>query len=619
MALGEEMGGQVVSASINASTKAIEAMLKIIDRIFQLYKERSSPKYKLDKAQLNKLRLHEKYNGMYGYVAHEKLKKAGIPLTVANVNATEQQFQRICELCKKHGVLVSGVTDPTLDGKKVYTLEFKAEDARRIAAIVDFVNLEERANTIQNKIDEIMKTSVDGTLDGLSQEDQELVKALQNEIKSLQTQHTANQNREITENGIAQEFKIEVEPTDFFTCMNRLTDNAIKQPVDYYVVDTVDPDKYIECHSEPDNFHGKEYTHTQYKVYSHGELVLEADDGRFEGREKDFWKNLKEKMKEAGGFNDQVIRFNSHGEMQQYVEQYKAEQKREVEPIKEVVEKGSRDPKDYAAIQKHLEDKIKETGYELDPKNFQAVKDGKALTKEECCGELAPKDMDAKVRNCEAFWNAELYRQFEALHQLEEERALVAGQLFTETAGTVEHGELQAQMNVLENKIADTKADIQHGTIVLGKINAMQCDDLVKKSVIREFKVQFVDQLHEQGVQLDPLEEHEEDPRMSMDEWEKLIEKRKREREQGEDHEDRAIGRLEYIENGTQRSIEFMTAAAMFAELQNHPDITMKGVLYIDGNEPLVNTKDMNDISKACGSISFENVGKKEIDKDIDR
>lgn len=623
MALGDEMGGQVVSASINASAKTMETLLKILDRIFQLYKERTNVQYKAAKDAYKKQKLYDKVNGLTGFVAHDKLRKAGVPLTVANVHCNEEQFQRICELCKKQGVLVSGVTDPSLDGTKTYTLEFKKEDAARIAAIVDFVNIEEKANRIQDRISEVMQKSPDGTLEGLSQEDQLLVKALNDEIHSLQIQHTHEVNHEIVGKGVDQEFDDTTKKQEFDEVMNRLTENVIKQPMTYYVLDSRDPEKYIECQSAPDTFHDRPYTKTQYKVYSHGELVLDADDGRFEGRERDFWTNLKAQMKEKGGFNDEVIRFNTKEEMETYISHFKAEQQREVEPITDVMKKESRTKEDYEKIKKQLVDKIHENGFDFDEKTMTVFhKDGRPLVKEECCGELSPTKVEDKVLHCEAYWNADLFKKFMQLQELENQRSVAEGNLYLETEGTVSHAEIQASIASLEAQIDDTKAEISHGTTVLGKINAMQCDDIANRAIVREFTVEFMDELQqfkkENAVELEPLENN--DPQLSMEEWQKLIEERKKEREREDRREqDREVGRLEYTNEDGEivRAVEFATAAAMLADIQNHPDMSVNAILYTDNNEPFASTKDIANISKAASDTRFE--VKAPMSKDIER
>ena len=624
MALGDEMGGQVVSASINASAKTMETLLKILDRIFQLYKERTNVQYKAAKDAYKKQKLYDKVNGLTGFVAHDKLRKAGVPLTVANVHCNEEQFQRICELCKKQGVLVSGVTDPSLDGTKTYTLEFKKEDAARIAAIVDFVNIEEKANRIQDKISEVMEKSSDGTLDGLSREDQLLVKALNEEIHLLQSQHTQDVNKEIVVTGVEQEFNDTAKKQEFDEVMNRLTEKVIKQPMTYYVLDSRDPEKYIECQSAPDTFHDRPYTKTQYKVYSHGELVLDADDGRFEGRERDFWTNLKAQMKEKGGFNDEVIRFNTKEEMETYISHFKAEQQREVDPITDIIKKENRSEEDYKNIRKQLIDKIHENGFDFDEKTMTVShKDGRLLVKEECYGELSPKQIQDKVLHCEAYWNADLFKKFMQLQELENQLSVAKGSVFLEAEGTVQHAEMLANIASLETQIDDTKAEITHGTTVLGKINAMQCDDIANRAIVREFAVEFMDELKqfkkENAVELEPLEN--DDPQLSMEEWQKLIEERKKEREQQErrERQNREVGRLEYTNEDGEivRMAEFATVAAMLADIKNNPDMSVNAVLYTDNNEPFASTKDIAAISKTASDTRFE--VKVSPSKDIER
>jgi hypothetical protein len=103
----------------------------------------------------------------------------------------------------------------------------------------------------------------------------------------------------------------EPDRSSFGKSLDRFTDGALKAKRPVVVVDAEDPAKRIELSAVTDVFNGKSYLKTTYEIYQGDDLVGTFDDGRFDGRSKDFWTNLKEKMQETGGFSDTMLRFFS--------------------------------------------------------------------------------------------------------------------------------------------------------------------------------------------------------------------------------------------------------------------------------------------------------------------
>ena len=92
--------------------------------------------------------------------------------------------------------------------------------------------------------------------------------------------------------------------------LDRRTDNTTGNK--YFVVaDAKDPSKYIICKSEKDTFNGKEYLRTQYELHS-GDEIKKYDDGRFEGRARSYWFEMKKLMMASGAFSGSYLRFHNY-------------------------------------------------------------------------------------------------------------------------------------------------------------------------------------------------------------------------------------------------------------------------------------------------------------------
>lgn len=94
---------------------------------------------------------------------------------------------------------------------------------------------------------------------------------------------------------------------DIEQSLNRNTDKDFARDTPYYIVERENPKNYIRILPQEDVFRGKSYTKSTYSVYKNGEFVKEFDDGRFEGRDKDYWPSVREAIKEAGSFSDDLI------------------------------------------------------------------------------------------------------------------------------------------------------------------------------------------------------------------------------------------------------------------------------------------------------------------------
>lgn len=89
--------------------------------------------------------------------------------------------------------------------------------------------------------------------------------------------------------------------------LNRNTDKDFSRDTPYYITERKNPKNFIRILPQQDVFNGELYTKSTYSVYTDGNFVKEFDDGRFEGRDRNYWPSVKEAIKDAGGFSDDLV------------------------------------------------------------------------------------------------------------------------------------------------------------------------------------------------------------------------------------------------------------------------------------------------------------------------
>lgn len=113
----------------------------------------------------------------------------------------------------------------------------------------------------------------------------------------------------------------------FFRVINHCTDNDYSRENYYIICDRTNPEKYIKVKSVREEFNGEEYTRSYYEIYNKDNMVMECDDGKFEGRKSDYWSKLRKQIQETSGLGDDNIIFENIENFQKYIaayEEYKA-------------------------------------------------------------------------------------------------------------------------------------------------------------------------------------------------------------------------------------------------------------------------------------------------------
>ena len=300
------------------------------------------------------------------------------------VHLSEKDMRALGERCKRCDVLISGAEDIREQGRtapKTYEILCRKDDLARFTKLFEEITNERRCSLIKEEIEKYQAENVSletkieeiKSKGDLSAEDitdvaelQERIKVNNNviaraydEISSFREKGSQELNteqvRSVCEHAVNGNTSHGI---PFDEAMNRFTGQTLDRDTTYYVVDMKDPARFIECNSMTDTFKGKEYTKTTYDAFVGSEKVCSRDDGRFEGRPSNYWSDVKQELKEAGGFGDRVLKFNSSKDFEDYRVSVQAQNTRDDLSIFE----GSSQNKDYAALITKLEGQIEACG-----------------------------------------------------------------------------------------------------------------------------------------------------------------------------------------------------------------------------------------------------------------
>lgn len=362
---GTDLGQDTGTATINATSKAVELFFQLLGKIYEAAMKAGDPKLKLEQAKYKdyqrekaQAKAGRKLDVMGGYVALKKLQKSGEPLEVINLKGLDSKdMERFTELCKQEGVVFSGAMKEREDGKSDLNLIVRSKDLKRVKDITERLNDEKRIEAIDKRIGEIWKKPE------VTDQDIANIKDLQRQKAEIQRKNCMELNSKqaevIYEN--AEKFGQDKGIT-LSEALDRNTGGSLDKDVHTIIADSHDPSRYIRCHGYMDNYRGKEYIKTEYEVYNGGKQVFSTHDGRFDGRPKDYWDTQKASIMEAGGFTGKVFKFYSETEYQRWAEYANRENGSELSNLKP----GERTPEEYDRTIEELHKQLKDHGLELD-------------------------------------------------------------------------------------------------------------------------------------------------------------------------------------------------------------------------------------------------------------
>lgn len=501
-----DLGSDAGQGALSLSAKVLEALMKLIDKLYEAWLERG--RREVTKQQLAELKSNserraalEKLNGKTGYVNYQELKKSGLPLRACGIFMTKEEMKSFSELCKREGILFSGMTKGAetreKDGVKAYEIIVKSEDLSAVRGIVDRLNHEAMMVELDKRIEVLQAKG-----ESLTEQEKVDLDFLLAQKRDLQKGYCDTLNKQMAD--VVIETAVNGEPSTPLTldeALNRLTGRSIDKDINTIVADAYDPSKYILCHGHADSYNGKDYIKTEYEVHKGGEVVLNTHDGRFDGRPENFWIEQKKAIQEAGDFSGTFFKFYSAEEYQKWAEMTRTENQQELSEMigKDVAER------DFAAVVQTLEEQLEANG--------AVIKDGEVFDKE--TGEpLTLEGYEADETRALMAESVVIGKQIENYKEMETlsvEINIAKTDILTTAAGTAERKAAEEKLSALESRyetVVQTESKLVDDRRA---INAVQ-----NELKVRGTEVQEIAYLPEDKARIDALQAKLDDTRKQL-------------------------------------------------------------------------------------------------------
>ena len=365
-----DLGGDAGSTSLSLLTKVLEAILQLINKIYEAYMkspEHMIAKYKLKEAKTEdkKKEAIKKIDGKTGYINHEMLKKTGEPLTITGIYLTKEEIKEFNAIAKRQGLLFSAVSNAQLkaDGEKAFLLiECRTKDLELLKSASNRFNDEKRMEAIDKRMTEILSKGEEN----LTTQDYVDLKNLAQQKEDTQRTYTNTLNTQMQDTVLQNAYDdSKLKPMDIGEALNRLTGREIDKDQYSIIADAHDPSKTIRCHGyeDRDPETGKPYIKTEYEVYHKDECVFKTHDGRFDGRPSGYWTQEKVKLEQAANFSGEYYKFFTPQEYQDWATHVTEQNRGELSEMEK-----SPETKDY--------DKCRQDAYRKLEENEAQIKDG---------------------------------------------------------------------------------------------------------------------------------------------------------------------------------------------------------------------------------------------------
>lgn len=541
---GSDLGQDTGTATINATSKAVELFLALLGKIYEAAMKAGDPKLKLEKAKYKDYKREKaqeeagrKLDVMGGYVALKKLQKSGEPLEVINLKGMDSKdMERFSELCEQEGIVFSGAMKERDDGKADLNLVVRAKDLKRVKDITERMNDEKRIDAIDKRIAEIWKKPE------VTDQDIANIKDLQRQKAEIQRKNCMELNSKQAEVIFENAEKMgQDKGVTLSEALDRNTGRSLDKDLHTIIADSHDPSRYIRCHGYMDNYRGKDYIKTDYEVYSGGKQVLSTHDGRFDGRPKDYWNAQKASIMEAGGFTGKVFKFYSESEYQRWAEYANRENRDELSPLKP----GERTPEEYERAIESLHQQLKDHDVELDDQGTLVKivdRDGEEHR------EPLPNIRDQNISPEEKDGIAECYvikNQIDVLTQKKAaESELTQAKAY---AMVLDDNTPPEQRKVIEEKLSAAEeklSDLNEKEITLyqqrQEINAVQAERNMNNDREQGKIFEGQDQQDQEAIK---MEEANEEMQKSLDEWSETIKEDRQAIEAGGSENMKDVGR----------------------------------------------------------------------------
>lgn len=511
-----DLGSDAGSTSLSLMAKALEAILKLIEKIYDAWQrapERKAKQYEVKEKQskVEQKKALKKLDGKIGYVREKELQKAGVALTSFGVHMTKEDMRELNAICKREGLLYTGVVNRQLKedgGKDFYVIKCKGEDLELMKRAIDRLNDEKRIRGIEDKIDDILSKGSEN----LTEEDFVMLSSLRKEKESIQSKSCDITNREMSDAVVEKAvYGKSLKAMSVEEALNRITGRSIDKDQNSIVVDASDPSKYVKCHGYMDTYNGKPYIKTDYEVYKDGKQVFATNDGRFDGRTPGYWFEQRNKIVRAGEFSGTFFKFRSEAEYQKWAEYVRKENISELNTM----EKPS-EAKNYDEIKNALNEQLSNNGAELKDNVVVDRESGEPLVLTE---NMTP---EQRAIVAESVVIGKQIENYENIELLDKELTLANAQLLISTENTPEHAEAVQRQNTAQEKYNSAVTREESLIMERKNINAVQAEQATQERVSeRQNEPEKQDNRRQERV-----DEHDE-KQMTMEEAKGAIEQEK--------------------------------------------------------------------------------------------
>lgn len=377
-----DLGSDAGSTSLSLLTKVLEAILQLINKIYEAHMkapERKIAQYKLKvaKTEDEKKEAIKRIDGKTGYINHKMLKKTGEPLTATEIYLTKEEIKEFNAIAKRQGLLFSAVSNAQLkaDGEKAFlVIECRTKDLELLKSVSNRFNDEMRMGAIDNRIAEILSRGEEN----LTAQDYVDLKHLTQQKEDIQRTYTETLNNQMQDTVLQNAYdNSKLKPMDIGEALNRLTGRGIDKDQYSIIADAHDPSKVIKCHGyeDKDPETGNAYIKTEYEVYHGDECVLKTHDGRFEGRTSDYWAKEKEKLEKAANFSGEYYKFFTPQEYRDWATYVNEQNRGELSEMEK-----SPETKDYDKCRQDAYRKLEENGAQIKDGIVCDIQSGKPLS-----------------------------------------------------------------------------------------------------------------------------------------------------------------------------------------------------------------------------------------------
>jgi len=467
---GTDVGQNTVQVGANMTLKLAQLLADLVKSLVQSVAENNSPENKLTREKLKEMRNDnekrqyvQSLEGMGGFVEHAKLVEAGVPLSNIGLDGkvSEQEFKQIREICERNNVIVSGVKmdgSETLGEKPAWILECRTSDVERFKDCVNTFNKERRVNEINNDL----KKYEEKGADNLSQKERldraDLIEERDSIIRGYRYEMNDEQALSVFNKAAGYE---PIKCADFSEALNRNTGRQLNKDITFIVADMADPSKYVRCHGYMDNFNGENYIKTDYEVYKGENLIMKADDGRFDGRPNDYWITQRETMRNAGGFSGELLRFDSMENYENFLRNVTIENEAELGFINH-----SNENRDYAEIANKLENQLNEHGYEVQIGSIANQTEGRAITTVDIVNKETGEKLNIdpnlpisleKSAKAEYLVMGNQVALYKEMDKLKDELTIAKAEVKLYAEGTPEREEAEAKVSEVNSAYAELK------------------------------------------------------------------------------------------------------------------------------------------------------------------